>query len=524
MKIVFVCQEYESLGVEYLSACLKKAGHRVDLIFDPHLLASYLPETHPLRRPLATRRMVVTKVLQGGYGLVCFSVPSDYYGWACGIAGELKKGDPQLPIVFGGVHVTAVPELVIAEPSVDYACVGEGEEAIVELAGRLEGKEDPTRVKNIWAKKDGRIIKNTPRPLVQDLDSLPFPDKEVFFNAYRGFSESYMTMASRGCPYLCSYCFNSTMTDIYNGAWGRVRRRSVPLLIEELTAGVRRYRPRLVFFVDDVFTSDEKWLEAFSAAYARHVPVPYFVFTHPSLITERSVALLKESGCSTVSLGIQTADADLREKVLFRRESNAQIEKAITLLERAGIFLQTTSIFGLPGQGVDSMLADADFFNRNRVDFPSVYWLRYYPRTKICDVAVSRGAKSASEMRRLEEGKDCLPFSVKSTTFHKEGAKIRNLIYVNMLLPQRAGAFMIRHRLHRFIPAAGWFYFPMVALLRFSRDQRKRCYTPFQLLFAIKFNLFFMFRILFMRSLCSTRRGLSSLKTRSPLPGVPVKR
>jgi len=505
MKIAFICQEHESLGVEYLSACLKKAGRRVDLVFDPNLFGAHLSCRHPVRRPFDTRRMLLTEALRGDYGLACFSATTDQYSWACGIARGLKQEDPRLPIVFGGVHVTAVPELVIAEPYIDHVCVGEGEEALVELAERLEKRQDTSSIRNIWSKKDGRIIKNAPRPLLQDLDNLPFPDKELFSRAYPGFSQSYMAMASRGCPYLCSFCFNSTMIDIYGSGWGRVRRRSVANVIKELKDGVRRYRPRLIFFVDDVFTSDVKWLEDFSAQYPRHISVPYFIFTHPLLITEETVALLKQSGCSTVSLGIQTADSTLRKEVLLRPESNDQIERAVRLLDKAGIFVHTTSIFGLPGQGTQSMLKDAEFFNRNSVDFPTIYWLCYYPKTRICDIAVARGAQSPSQIREVEMGKWARPLSVTDATYQREGAKIRALIYVNMLLPRRAGAFMIRRRLYRFLPAPAVLYFPMIALLRFSRDLRKRCYAPLHLLFSLKYHLFFMLRIPFRRLQALTR-------------------
>ena len=112
--------------------------------------------------------------------LIGFSVISDTYGWACQIAGELIKRI-DIPVIFGGIHPTSVPDIVIKEDFVDYVCAGEGEEAMVELCDALQQGKDTTSIRNVWTKRNGRIIKNPLRPLISDLDSLPFPDKELYY-------------------------------------------------------------------------------------------------------------------------------------------------------------------------------------------------------------------------------------------------------------------------------------------------------------------------------------------------------
>ena len=149
MNIAFIYPECENLGVEYLSACLKKAGHKVKLIFDPMLFGSYYFKSNKLKNLFSFRTKVINEVLDSKYDLVCFSVFSDYYGWASDIAREIENKNKNIRIIFGGVHPSSVPERIIKELFVDYICIGEGEVAMVELADRLQQGSDDSNIMNI---------------------------------------------------------------------------------------------------------------------------------------------------------------------------------------------------------------------------------------------------------------------------------------------------------------------------------------------------------------------------------------
>ena len=162
-KVVFLQQRAEEwLGVMYISAVLKSTGHECDIYVGA-----------------LEKDDISEKALADSADIVCFSCLTSDYHWAIGKARILKDRSSVLT-VFGGTHVTLNPEEVIQEPAVDIVCRGEGEYPMVDLVNAVEQKEDYSRIKNLWVKKEGEIKKNAIRDLICDLDSLPFPDRELY--------------------------------------------------------------------------------------------------------------------------------------------------------------------------------------------------------------------------------------------------------------------------------------------------------------------------------------------------------
>ena len=155
----------------------------------------------------------------------------------------------------------------------DYVCVGEGEDAMVELASRIENSERTDNIKNIYTKLDGKIIENELRPLIEKLDDLPVPSFNLdnLYRYYQGnilclaehqhlynqmFPDYYFIITSRGCPYRCSYCLNSALINI-NRSYIRLRRRSNHHIISELKNLRKVYKQRVTIgFVDDDFCAN----------------------------------------------------------------------------------------------------------------------------------------------------------------------------------------------------------------------------------------------------------------------------
>ena len=180
MNIVFVSSACETLAIEYLSAALKHAGHSCKLCFDPQLFDDTF-----LKYPILSRLFDYTEIIMDELrscqpDLVAFSVVSDNFPWASRLSKRIKQ-ELDVPIVFGGVHPTSVPEYTLQYSSADYVVMGEGEGAIVDLVENINDPAVCRTIPNVWAKDGEKIIKNDVRPLVEDLDSLPFPDKEIFY-------------------------------------------------------------------------------------------------------------------------------------------------------------------------------------------------------------------------------------------------------------------------------------------------------------------------------------------------------
>ena len=294
MRVVFVWTgASESIGIEYLSSVLKKVGHQTSLVFDHNLFDDkrYL-SIKWLAKLFNKRKKVVEDILRAKPELVMFSVFTYSYNWACSIAKELKRHS-DVPVIFGGIHVSSVPDVVIKNDFVDMICIGEAEEAVVELAEALSEQKTYYHIKNLWFKDNGQIIKNDLRSLANDLDSRPFPDKKLFLTEFPIFNE-YTIMTGRGCPYSCSFCFNSFYKEIYNGKGKYYRRRSVENVILELIDAKKKYKIKKVHFFDDIFTIDRPWLLKFLMQYKKKIKLPFQCLAHFDTVDRPLLVLLKK--------------------------------------------------------------------------------------------------------------------------------------------------------------------------------------------------------------------------------------
>ena len=221
-----------------------------------------------------------------------------------------KKINSETVSLYGGIHPTIAPEQVISHPEVDFVCVGEGEDTIVEFLEYLEHGRDVSTVKNIVAKKGDAIIKNSMRSLVS-LDDIPFQDLSGFeeFHFYRPFDGKVYRMASievsRGCHFPCSYFVNHSLRGIYKGLGSYHRVKSVWRAIDEIVFLKDRYDFEFFRFWDEDFTSHNlKFLTEFSKAYIEKVNLPFLVYARCETITDEKVRILKDMGCKTFALGI----------------------------------------------------------------------------------------------------------------------------------------------------------------------------------------------------------------------------
>lgn len=156
---------------------------------------------------------------------------------------KIKGVYPNVPIIYGGVHPTLLPEETIKHSLVDAICIGEGEKTIVEYLNRLEKGESPN-VKGIWYKENGKIVRNSLRPFIQNLDSLPFPNWD-YWNIEKYFKtffipNSLSILSSRGCPYNCSFCSNRAIASAIPGRYYRIR--FAENVIEEIKRDVKNQK------------------------------------------------------------------------------------------------------------------------------------------------------------------------------------------------------------------------------------------------------------------------------------------
>ncbi|MBK7972960.1 MAG: cobalamin-dependent protein [Deltaproteobacteria bacterium] len=271
MRVTLACMGFENQGVEALSAFLKAHGHEVALAFDPALFDDKLLfHEHRLKSLFDDPEPFAERVLATRPDVVGFSVFSINYPWGRERARRIKRRAPELPVVFGGIHPTLAPDAVMSEPAIDHVIVGEGESALLDLVEALGAGASPRALPNVWGRDaDATVWSNPVRPYIRDLDALPLPDKDLFYDLDGSFARAFQTLSTRGCPYRCTFCCASHYHRLYDARDNPIRRRGVTTILREITHFRARHRVERVLFEDDVFGNDRAWLREFAALPAR---------------------------------------------------------------------------------------------------------------------------------------------------------------------------------------------------------------------------------------------------------------
>ncbi|MFH1622511.1 MAG: radical SAM protein [Candidatus Omnitrophota bacterium] len=380
-KIIFLQRlYYEYSGPMIISAVLKSKGHKVDLFIGEK--SDYFIE----------------KIKDAD--ILAFSTMTGMHQWAIKIASEIKK-DRDILTVFGGPHPTYSPEL-IENPAVDVVCIGEGEQAMLNIADSLDNKSDIIQIPNLWVKKDGKIYKNDIRPLVEDLDSLPFPDREIYYKYFCLRTNPHKTfMTTRGCPYQCSFCFNPKLQEMYKGKGRYIRFRNPGSVVNEIKSVKEKYGLKTVFFADDIFILDKKWLKYFIELYKKEISLPFTCDGRADILDEEVISLLKAGGCFCIRFGIESGNEHIRNKVLGKNVTNAQIVNVATILKRYGLKFLTYNMVGIPGETIENAYETVELNIKIKTNYPRCSLLTPYPGTDIANEAVNNNLLEASPQEIL---------------------------------------------------------------------------------------------------------------------------
>ena len=426
-RVLFIhlSQDFGSLAIEYLSASLKKNGHQVDLIIH------YGQEKYFIQR-------LYKKLKEFKPDFVCFSVTTFDCQWAFKMSKVVKE-IINTKIVFGGIHPTSLPEETIKNPYVDYIVLGEGDETIVDLVEN----PDKADIKNVWLKKNGKIIRNRLRPLLENLDELPYPDKDLFYEIAPYMKYTYLCIGGKGCPFHCSYCFNNCLKKIYKGErW--VRKRSVDNLINELKIMKKKSDYKQIFFYDDCFTSDLGWLKEFTKKYKQEINLPFRSLSHPMFLDKERINLLKEAGCIKIQVGAQTPIEKIRKEICKRQDSNERIMNAVETIKRAKMVVSVDHIFGLPSEKIEEYYTKGlDFYIDLKPNMYFTFWLQYYPSTEILDIGKEYGLIDNKEISRINKGY----VSYGNQEISKETIPIATFMDCIPYLPKKVSRFILKKRL-----------------------------------------------------------------------------
>jgi anaerobic magnesium-protoporphyrin IX monomethyl ester cyclase len=390
LHLLFIVKEIdnEPQGILLISSLLKQAGHRVSLV-------------------VATEEDPVEAALRLQPDVIGYTVYTGPHNWYLELNRRIKDQLPGVFSVFGGPHPTFFPEMIERE-GVDGICIGEGEYATLELMNGLERKNGTTvlsdpSIANWWLKLNGssvrpaepEVVRNPLRPLLTDpeLDELPFSDRELLYAAHKQSRRTKIKpfITGRGCPYDCAFCFNKAYSDLYGGKGRRYRRRSPGNVIRELREVASEYDVRFVLFMDDTFILQDRWLEEFMGRYKTEVGLPFWCQVRANLVTDAKIALFKESGCVSVSFGLEAGNDRLRNAVLNRNMSREEILGAAETLRRHDIAFMTNNMLGLPTGSLETDFETLALNVKCRPAYANVFLFQPYPKTALGEWAYREG-------------------------------------------------------------------------------------------------------------------------------------
>jgi radical SAM superfamily enzyme YgiQ (UPF0313 family) len=239
--------------------------------------------------------------------------------------------------------------------------------------------------------------------LVDDLDSLPFPEKDLWYE-YGAFSTNLEIFTGRGCPFKCTFCNIHYQREIFKGAGDFLRKRSVANVIEEFKVNLSKFDPRTVAVHDDNFTTDRRWVEEFCEAYRKEVNLPWYCFGYPTTINEKLVKAMKAANCMTIFMGVDSGDEEMRRTLMERPMSDELIFRSARLIKEAGIGLQVSCIYGMPGETPEKMMKTLSMVDEIKPDQASSYVFYPFPKTRMYHAAVEQGYLGPEEEEMVRQG------------------------------------------------------------------------------------------------------------------------
>jgi anaerobic magnesium-protoporphyrin IX monomethyl ester cyclase len=382
-------ESYERMqfGISYISSVLKDEGHETSLVV-------------PTPRSIGT---VDEHIRDLRPDLVCFTSVYTVFDFISKVAGHVKKKFPDLR-----------PEECLAE-AFDAVCVGEGEFPTLELVRQLEAGLEPSGIPNFYFKrKDGTIERNAPRPFLPDVDSLPFPDRDMWAPWVANPLSRPSVLAGRGCPFECTYCSNHALKRAGEGRY--VRMRSAANIVAEVEEYKAKY-PLLqeVYLEVETLGANQKWALALASELERfnrrwEVPVAFGANLRvtPDKDYRKLFSALKRANFRFVNIGLESGSERVRREVLKRKYSNEDIVSAVRQAREHGLQVGFYNLIGLPGETRKDFLETVKLNRECRPDWFLLSVFFPYPGTELYDLCEEKGLLDGNLDKGLERRRPVL--------------------------------------------------------------------------------------------------------------------
>ncbi|MBI4244276.1 MAG: radical SAM protein [Planctomycetes bacterium] len=347
----------------------------------------------------------------------------------------LKKYHPAKKIIVGGSVATSIPHIILEKTESDIVCIGEGEDTIVELIDSIESNKPIESVKGIWFRgQDNKIYRNGPRESIKDLDIIPLPSwalfpMDIYLKNPVGApnrnkwidgnidDNNVLTMnvvATRGCPYKCTYCYHDFMGRGY-------RHRSPQDIVKEIRILNERYGVEYIQFMDDEFCLKKSFVYDFckeiKAEFNRRIT--WGCSGRVNLMTEDLIATMRDAGCVLIGYGIESGSQRMLD-VIKKGVTVEQSKEAVRLTKKYLGWADCSFMIGAPGENEDTIQETIDFCKELDLTPEVIFFMTPYPGTELYQSAVRQGKIIDEEQYMLNLGEQGEKIKVNFTDMSDE--------------------------------------------------------------------------------------------------------
>ena len=366
------------LGLAFVAASLEQAGYQAAIL-----------DNYNLKKPIEEVKQELRRLEPEIVGITCGSVT---YRRCLETAQAVKEVLPSCKVVVGGWQATYMPESLLEYPEIDYLVMGEGEQAMVQLANSLTNgkKSDVAKIPGVAYRNNGEIVKTAPT-FMQELDQIPFPARHLLpmeiydrIIPYLDASPVDTMNVIRGCPYHCAYCETKKL-------WGPTCRAFSPKRVAaEIEHLVQNFGSRGVYFVGDNFTINKKRTIQLCNLMKKKLDIKWVCDTRVDQISRDLLKEMKSAGCQTIWFGVESGSARILEK-LNKKITLEQISHAFKLCKQEGIQLACSFMVGIPGETVEDMNATFKFARKLDPDWCQFNTYVAVPGSKLYDEIMANG-------------------------------------------------------------------------------------------------------------------------------------
>ena len=426
---------WQPLGTLYVASSLQRAGHEVRFLDGAFLSHQAILDELTAFRPEWVGIYATT------------------FGWprAERTAADVTERLPGAFLCAGGPYPIAARERCLDYArGFDAAVTGEGERTVVEMVGRLERGEGLEGVAGLVYRQDDEVIANPPRPLIANLDDLPFPDRGLLGDTSRYLPPPAtwkrkpvaVMLTSRGCNRHCIFCFQMDKS-----RRSGIRYRSVENVVEEIEL-CQRQGFREIKFIDDTFAEDrDRAMRLAGEIRRRGLDFTWFASACANQVDPEMLRAFKDAGCWAILFGIESG-VQRNLNTLRKGITLAQARNAVAWAKEAGLAVQTTFMFGIPGETREDALRTIDFACELDADWASFHAIVPFPGTVLHDRAAGLGTISEDLQDFTYQGAAFVPYTMTRDQIVELRQRAYRAFYSRprFLLRRLAG---LRHRHHR---------------------------------------------------------------------------